>query len=66
METKICTKCGRDLSVDDFYWRNKDQGKRRSECKDCHNGYVKQKYQEKRQEISDLKMNYRCEKCGYS
>lgn len=65
METKICTKCGRELPIESFYWRNKAQGRRRSECKDCHNGYVKQKYQEKRQEISELKLKHKCEKCGY-
>lgn len=65
METKICTKCGRELPLDQFNWRNKSQGTRRSECKDCHNGFMKNKYQEKKIEIQDLKQNLKCTKCGY-
>lgn len=65
METKICTRCGRELPIDNFYWKDKAKGKRRSECKDCHNGYVKQQYQKKREEISELKLRLKCERCGY-
>lgn len=64
MEMKICTKCGRNLPIDQFYWRDKKAGLRRSECKDCHNGYVKQKYQERKLEIDDLKAQLKCAKCG--
>lgn len=66
METKICTKCGRELPIDQYYWRDKKAGKRRSECKDCHNGYVKQKYQERKENIDDLKSSLKCAKCGDS
>lgn len=66
METKICTKCGRELPIDQYYWRDKKAGKRRSECKDCHNGYVKQKYQERKESIDDLKSSLKCAKCGDS
>jgi len=65
-ETKICTKCGRELPITDFYWRNKALGKRRSECKDCHNNYVKQKYQERHDEVQKIKSYYSCVKCGDS
>lgn len=64
METKICTKCGRELPIDHFYWRDKKAGRRRSECKQCHNGYVKQKYQERKEDIDDLKSSLKCAKCG--
>lgn len=64
METKICTKCGRELPIDHFYWRDKKAGRRRSECKQCHNGYVKQKYQERKEDINDLKSSLKCAKCG--
>lgn len=63
---KICTKCGRTLPEEDFYWRDKKRGLRRSECKDCHNKYVKDKYQEKRNDIQILKQHYKCAKCGDS
>lgn len=64
METKICTKCKRELPIDQFYWRDKKAERRRSECKDCHNGYVKLKYAEKQQAIEEIKSNLQCAKCG--
>lgn len=64
METKICTKCKRELPIDQFYWRNKAKGIRRADCKDCHNGYVKIKYQEKQNKIEELKSQLKCAKCG--
>lgn len=64
METKVCTKCKRELPIDQFYWRDKKAGRRRSECKDCHNGYVKAKYQEKQNDIEELKSELSCAKCG--
>ena len=36
METKVCTKCGRELSVKDFYLHNKKDGRRRNVCKHCY------------------------------
>lgn len=65
-ETKICTKCGQELPISDFYWRDKKAGKRRSEYKYCHNGYVKQKYKERHEEISKIKSGLKCAKCGDS
>lgn len=41
METKICSKCGRELPIDQFNWRNKAKGTRRADCKECHSGYMK-------------------------
>ena len=35
METKICTKCKRELSLDNFRWKNKAEGKKHSQCKEC-------------------------------
>lgn len=64
METKICTKCGKTLPIDQFNWRNKSKGTRRSECKFCHSKYMKEKYQEKKQIINNLKQQQCCVKCG--
>ena len=64
METKICTKCKRELPIDQFYWRNKAKGIRRADCKDCHNGYVKIKYQERQNKIEEFKSQLKCAKCG--
>ena len=64
MDTKVCSKCGKELSIEEFNWRDKKKGTRRSECKYCHSNYMKQKYQDKKQEIQDLKSSYSCAKCG--
>ena len=66
METKICTKCGRELPLDQFNWRDKTKGTRRADCKQCHNNYMKIKYQEKREAIQDIKSELKCQKCGYN
>ena len=41
METKVCTKCGKELPIEEFNWRNKSKGTRRSECKYCHSAFMK-------------------------
>lgn len=64
METKICTKCGRDLPITDFYFRDKARGRRRSECKYCHNQYVKERYEARRKKIEKIKADKQCAKCG--
>lgn len=64
METKTCTKCGKELPIDQFNWRNKNKGTRRSDCKECHSNFMKLKYQEKKQIIQDLKAANKCAKCG--
>ena len=48
MEVKVCTKCGRELPLDQFNWRDKTKGTRRADCKECHSGFMKIKYQEKK------------------
>lgn len=63
-ETKICIKCGKELPIIDFYFRDKKAGIRRNECKYCHNNYVKQKYKERHEEIEKIKNNLCCAKCG--
>ena len=66
METKICSKCGKELPIEDFYWRNKAKGQRRSQCKNCHNNYVKTMYGKKQEDIEFLKAQCKCAKCGDS
>ena len=48
MITKVCTKCGLELPIEEFHWRNKTAGTRRSECKACHNLMSKKDYDKKR------------------
>ena len=64
METKVCTKCGRELPLDMFNWRDKAKGTRRADCKECHSGYMKKKYQENKDIVSEIKASQGCAKCG--
>ena len=64
MDTKICTKCGKELPLTDFHWRNKAKGIKRSECKYCHNDYMNQKNAQNREIVHNLKQNSCCAKCG--
>lgn len=65
METKVCTKCGKELPIDQFNWRNKTLGTRRSECKFCHSDYMKNIYKQKKDNLQSLKIDLKCKKCGY-
>ena len=64
METKKCSKCGKQLPLTDFPFRDKTKGTYRAECKKCHSNYMKQKYQYKKNEIQKLKSQFSCAKCG--
>ena len=85
MNTKICTKCGQELPLEDFPFRDKTKGIRRANCKKCHNDYEKkyfiskerrkqssslqrlpslEKYQERKQMVTELKAQVKCAKCG--
>ena len=35
METKICSKCKRELPLDNFRWKIKSENKKHSQCKEC-------------------------------
>lgn len=62
MDTKICSKCGKDLPLTDYYSRGK--GKLRAECKTCHKNYVKSKYNERKEAVNEIKGTEGCVKCG--
>ena len=64
MDTKKCSKCGKELPLTEYYSRG--NGKLRSECKDCHKSYVKGKYNERKNIVSDIKTSQKCAKCGES
>ena len=64
METKVCTKCKKELPIDQFNWRSKKDNTRRSECKFCHSAFMKEKYREKKDTIQELKSWSKCAKCG--
>ena len=66
METKICSKCGKELPLDEFPWRDKTKGTRRAECKKCHSAYMKNQYNMKKNIIENQKAQTKCAKCGES
>ena len=51
METKICTKCKKELSLDNFRWKNKAEGKRHSQCKECQSKQEKTHYQVRKEAV---------------
>lgn len=53
METKTCTKCGRELPIENFSTR-KDTGKPHSNCKECIIAYRKE-YREKNKDVISSK-----------
>ena len=62
MDTKICSKCGKELPLTEYYSRG--NGKLRAECKKCHSNYVKNKYQERKNLVNEIKLDIGCAKCG--
>lgn len=43
---KTCYKCKEEKNVEDFYFRNKEKGLRRSLCKECDKARVKKRHKE--------------------
>lgn len=64
-ETKICSKCHKELSIDDFGFRNKEKNIRRSDCKKCHSEYCKRRYHNNKITLDIIKKETKCKKCGY-
>lgn len=56
METKKCSKCGRELTVDNFYRKSTSKDGLQDYCKECHKqsvskSYYKNKEQKKQHKI---------------
>ena len=62
METKICSKCKKELPLTSFYSRG--GGRYRSECKECHKQYVTAQYHYKKNLLQEYKASIGCAKCG--
>lgn len=60
---KICTKCGSLKPEEDFYWRNKAKGIRRTECKECNKLWQKKTYNKNKEIVLQAKEKG-CQKCG--
>ena len=55
-ETKKCTKCQRELPLDSFRWKNKAEGRKHAQCKECQRAQEKQHYQESRERRESVRM----------
>lgn len=64
METKICSKCNIEKSIENFAFRDKAKGTRRAECKQCISNRQKIKYHKQKEELNELKKQKKCVKCG--
>lgn len=53
MQTKICSKCGRELSLDNFYKLKSGKYGVQSECKDCYKARVKEYYEQNKEKIKE-------------
>ena len=42
METKVCTKCGRELPIEKFYINKSLKGGHDNTCRECKNAYSKE------------------------
>lgn len=62
MDTKICTQCGKELPLTEYYSRG--NVRLRSECKECHKKYVKAMYQKRKNTVGEIKSFVGCAKCG--
>lgn len=49
METKVCTKCGRELPIENFHINKSLKGGHDNTCKECKNAYAKE-WQKKNKE----------------
>lgn len=54
METKICTKCGRELSVDMFHKKSTSKDGLQNYCKECHNETVRKSYHKRKMKRNAL------------
>lgn len=65
MDTKVCSKCGRELPISEYHKNGFDsQGRQkyRGYCKDCANRIERERYQKKKNFINSQKI--KCAKCG--
>ena len=48
-ETKVCTKCKQSLPLSAFRWKNKNENRRHSQCKNCQKAQEKIHYRESKE-----------------
>lgn len=69
METKVCTSCSQELSIEKFKFRSnsgRQSGQRHSMCNRClYVKYTRPLVEEKTKEIHDYQMEKGCADCGF-
>jgi len=63
MDTKICTKCGKEKSLPEFYKSVYGKGGVESMCKECRQSWNRN-YHSKANYLPQIEGNKRCAKCG--
>lgn len=61
METKVCSKCGRELPLNEFYKNKGMKDGHKNECKECFKQRQKQYYKGNRDTILEQTKQYRQE-----
>lgn len=61
METKICTTCKTEKSIDDFLWKNKSKNLKHSSCRECYKDIRKRTYDKNSQYYKDKNVRRRTE-----
>ena len=59
MKTKVCTKCGKRKSLDNYNWLNKSKGWKHAECKVCHTKRAQTYYRKNQEKIKQKVRDYR-------
>ena len=60
METKVCSNCKIEKSLDDFLWKNKSKGHKHARCSVCYKEIRKKNYEKNKSYY--LKKNVRLKK----
>lgn len=61
MEHKVCTQCGINQPLTNYYKNGNRLG---SCCKDCHKKNIKQVYDDKVNKVNQYKADHGCKRCG--
>lgn len=61
METKKCSRCGRELPTTEFNWANRATGKLQSMCRSCCSRYNKARYASDRERFKADVRRYKSE-----
>ena len=61
MSTKVCTKCGAEKPLSEFYKSKATKDGLQFACKDCYKEYARKYYIENREKLKEEALKYRTE-----